>query len=141
MILKLFSLLAYLSISQPASNTGEIVVNIDNIKSNKGVFIVALFKNEDTFLKKSFQSKTLSPEEVKKPISFKGIPDGQYAVSVIHDENENGELDTNWVGIPKEPFGFSKKTMGTFGPPSFKETCVQVQGDTQTTTVKMKNIL
>ena len=119
-------------------DNGQIEVQIENIKSDKGVLLVALFENEDSFLKKAFKSKIVTLEEAKIPISFKNIPAGRYAVSVIHDENENGELDTNWAGIPKEPFGFSKKTMGRFGAPSFEDTCIEVSNGTSQTTVKMK---
>ena len=44
---------------------------------------------------------------------------GTYAVKLFHDANDNGRLDTNWIGIPKERFGFSNNAMGRFGPPDF----------------------
>ncbi|MEM9857016.1 MAG: DUF2141 domain-containing protein [Bacteroidota bacterium] len=138
---QLLSLFLFITSAQLPSNLGEIEITIKNIKSQKGVLIVALFENEDSFLKKSFQVKTIAPSEAGKPIVFAEIPEGKYAVSVIHDENENGELDTNWAGIPKEPFGFSRKSMGNFGPPSFEDTYIQVKEGTTKATVKMKVIL
>lgn len=122
-------------------NNGEIVITIDNIKSQKGVLIVALFDTEDDFMKKTYRQKIITLEDAKSPVHFENIPAGIYAVSIIHDENENGELDTNWAGIPKEPFGFSRKSMGNFGPPSFKDTCMEVKDGAVSTTVKMKKIL
>lgn len=49
------------------------------------------------------------------------LPPGTYAVKVFHDVNDNGKLDTNWMGIPNEPYGFSNDAAGTFGPPGFKD--------------------
>lgn len=49
------------------------------------------------------------------------LPPGTYAVKVFHDVNDNSKLDTNWMGIPNEPYGFSNDAAGTFGPPGFKE--------------------
>jgi uncharacterized protein (DUF2141 family) len=46
---------------------------------------------------------------------------GSYAIRVFHDQNSNGKLDTNLIGIPKERFGFSNNVMGQFGPPAFEE--------------------
>jgi len=50
---------------------------------------------------------------------FLDIPPGTYALAVIHDEDMNGMLDTNWLGVPTEGFGFSNDAKGTVGAPSF----------------------
>ncbi len=51
---------------------------------------------------------------------FRSVPVGDYAVAVMHDENGNGELDSNWVGAPTEGYGFSNNAKaGTFSPPPF----------------------
>jgi uncharacterized protein (DUF2141 family) len=46
---------------------------------------------------------------------------------VIHDENDNGKLDSGTFGIPREGFGFGNDAMGTFGPPSFKKASITVE--------------
>ncbi len=48
------------------------------------------------------------------------IPVGTYAVGYYIDANENEKLDTNFLGIPKEEYGFSNNVRGKFGPPSFE---------------------
>ena len=53
-----------------------------------------------------------------------------YAIRYFHDENNNDELDTNFIGIPKEGFGFSNDAFGKFGPKKFKEWLFEVSGDT-----------
>ena len=62
-------------------------------------------------------------------VSFENISPGDYAISVMHDANENNELDSNAFGIPKEGFGFSNDVMGMFGPPSFEKAKFKFTGD------------
>lgn len=50
---------------------------------------------------------------------FAQIAPGTYALAVIHDENLNGKLDANWLGIPSEGYGFSNDARAALGPPSF----------------------
>lgn len=54
------------------------------------------------------------------------LPAGDYAVSTFLDENNNGKLDQNMVGIPKERFGFSNNPRILTGPPSFNDCAVRV---------------
>ena len=49
------------------------------------------------------------------------LPYSQYAVKVFHDENTNSELDTNFLGIPTEDYGFSNNVRGTFGPADYDD--------------------
>ncbi len=71
-------------------------------------------------------------------ITFTDIPEGQYAIKAFHDVNDNGKLDTNWLGIPTEPYGFSNDVMGTFGPPSFQEASFEVKGGENVVRLRMK---
>jgi uncharacterized protein (DUF2141 family) len=50
---------------------------------------------------------------------FEDIPPGMYALAVVHDENMNGKLDTKWLGIPTEGYGFSNDAKALLGAPSF----------------------
>ena len=54
-------------------------------------------------------------------LTFANLPKGGYAVAVFHDEDADGELDTNFVGIPTEAYGFSNNARGVFGPPELSE--------------------
>ena len=53
--------------------------------------------------------------------TFEGLESGMYAVSLFHDENDNGKLDANFMGIPREPYAFSNNAKGFFGPPTFQD--------------------
>lgn len=123
-------LITFLSIVLVTHSFGQnsIEVKISNIREIKGDILVAIFSNENDFLEKAVQSKSIKASAKIVTIKFENLPHGDYAVSIIHDENSNGELDKNVVGIPKEGFGFGNNAMGTFGPPSFEKAKVQLKG-------------
>ena len=57
---------------------------------------------------------------------FTGLPPGRYAIAIYHDENGNGVMDKNFIGIPSEGFGFSRNARGFAGPPSFNAAAVEI---------------
>ena len=59
---------------------------------------------------------------------FDNAAPGKYAVSVFHDENSNGKMDTNFVGMPKEGVGASNNAKGHFGPPKFDAAAFHFSG-------------
>ncbi len=73
-------------------------------------------------------------------IRFTGIRPGQYALSVLHDENRNGKLDT-LVGIPREGFGFSRSPKVLFGPPRFDQVRFGIAEGFSRQTVRMQYLL
>lgn len=111
---------------RPATAQHSLEVVVKNIKKTEGTVRVAIFTNEKDFLKNAYQGKSVKASGNKVTVSFEGLPSGSYAISIFHDENDNGELDTNFVGIPKEGFAFGNNAMGTFGPPSFDRSKVEV---------------
>ena len=60
-------------------------------------------------------------EDQSCTVTFKDVPAGTYAVSYIHDENGNGKMDTNFMGIPKEGYGCSNNAKGFMGPPKWED--------------------
>ncbi len=62
-------------------------------------------------------------------VVFKDLPPGDYALTAYHDENDNGEIDRNALGIPTEGYAFSNDAMGFMGPPSFKDAAVTLVAD------------
>ena len=74
-------------------------------------------------------SNSAAAEKGTTQVTLTNLPDGKYALAVFHDKNSNNELDTNFIGIPKEPIGFSKAKMKLFGPPSFKDCAFYINND------------
>jgi len=108
---------------------GKLELTIKNIKEVKGTIRVALFDNGNDFLKKPIDSKVVKVSGNVASVVFDKLASGEYAVSVIHDINENQELDKGFMGIPKEPYGFSNDARGKFGPPSYEESKLVIKGD------------
>lgn len=109
----------------------EITVDVMGVPSSDGMISVAVYDTEDGFLK--FESAVAFDSIVANKgmtrLSIKGLPKGEYALAIFHDENGNDILDKNWLGIPKEKVAFSKSKMKTFGPPKFKECSFMVGAD------------
>lgn len=104
-------------------------VTVKNIKDLKGTIRVALYNNEKDFLEIFLQGKIVKVTGNEARVVFENLKPGDYAVSVFQDENENEKLDSGFMGIPNEPYGFSNDAMGTFGPPSFEKAKVNLTSD------------
>ncbi len=105
-----------------AQNPGQLSITVNNIYPVEGDIYIAIYDNDDDFMeieKVAFQKIAAVETEVQN-IIIDNVPAGDYAVSIFQDMNGNGELDTNGIGIPNEPYGFSNDARGRFGPPKFK---------------------
>ncbi|MDP6979951.1 MAG: DUF2141 domain-containing protein [Myxococcota bacterium] len=123
-ILSLFAV-ASLATANEANKTGTLEVVVTNLESDEGYLVIAVLNSAAQYDAgdEMFRSNAKVPiKNGTARITFEGLPFGSYAVKTFHDENANGELDTNFVGFPKEGFGFSNNAMGKFGPPSFEQT-------------------
>ena len=120
--MKYVVLLCFLSGFPTAMTQGQnqtLTVVIRNVRNDKGTVAAALYQSDKEFMKKTWQSRSVPSSKGEVHLVFENVPAGEYAISVMHDANKNGELDINFAGIPKEGFGFSNDAFGTFGPPSF----------------------
>jgi uncharacterized protein (DUF2141 family) len=99
-----------------------IRVSVTNLRNNDGHVLVSLFKDGAGYpdeAEKAIRKGKVIIRENKAWIIFTGLPPGNYAVAILHDENDDMKMNKNGFGIPKEGYGFSNNVMGTFGPPSF----------------------
>lgn len=124
--MKTLLILVALGYSVLSSAQVPVTIVVKNVKESSGTIRVGIFRDEQSFLKEAWMGKVVKAEKGEITISFDSVPKGKYGISVIHDENENGELDSNIIGIPKEGFGFGNDAMGTFGPPDFNKASVEV---------------
>jgi uncharacterized protein (DUF2141 family) len=127
-----------LVISSACMAQAKLTVTLENVKGSKGSLRLGIFDSEDGFLKKAISGKVIKPNGDKVTAVFEDLKPGKYAVSVIHDENDNGELDKKSFGIPKEGLGFSNDAMGKFGPPSFEESSFTISTEEKEIIIKMK---
>ncbi|NTU68586.1 MAG: DUF2141 domain-containing protein [Chlorobiaceae bacterium] len=102
---------------------GTIRVTVGNIRNTQGLVGIALFDTKQGFPDKP--DKAIEGRSVPAGdhcvVVFANVPYGTYAVSVLHDENGNGRMDKNFIGIPREGFGTSNNPKIRRGPPSFTE--------------------
>jgi uncharacterized protein (DUF2141 family) len=113
----------------------SLSVEVLGVKNSEGKISVAVYDSSDAFLKfeKVYKTDSTKAQSGSTKILIDDLPSGNYALAIFHDENDNNELDTNWLGIPKEAVGFSNSKMKTFGPPSFKECLIEHQGNEEIT--------
>lgn len=101
----------------------NISLEVNNVRTSSGTINVAVYDESEGFLKfdQVYKADSALARKGKTELHITGLPEGEYALAIFHDENGNNKLDTNWLGIPKEDIGFSYGRMKTFGPPQFKE--------------------
>ena len=121
-----------------AFSQASLEVTVKNIQGRKGNIRIGLFNNEQDFLKNVVYGKIVKADAAEVTVVFENLPSGYYAVSVIHDENENGQLDSSKLGIPKEGFAFGNNAMGNFGPPTFDKAKIALNGKPVNEVVNMK---
>ena len=117
----------------------ELVINLSDQKK-AGTLMLAIYNNAEAFEgsvvkeKRSevgvFKGLELYLEPKDSTQLSTEIPDGEYAIAFFIDANGNKKLDKNFLGIPKEQFGFSNNAMGTLSAPSFEQAKFRVAGNT-----------
>ena len=92
----------------PLAQAGELTVSITNIRTDKGSVLISVMNSDAAW---NNEEKPVARQKVaatgKDTVLHFTLPAGSYAVQVMHDENDNGKLDTNFMGIPPEGYGFS----------------------------------
>lgn len=109
-------------------------VSFTNIKEAKGSLYVGIYASEADFLKEEKACfKKIIPVTATGNLDLE-VPQlaaGTYAVSCFHDVNGNGKLDTNFLGIPSEPYGFSNNARPKFRAPRWDEAKFDVKEGTR----------
>jgi len=106
--------------AQTAARSASLTVKITAIRNADGNLRVALRRDENTVV----QGRTvdIDPKTLTAKVAFENVPEGSYDIAVVHDENKNGKLDFNEMGMPIEGYGFSNNPAKRMGPAPFDET-------------------
>jgi uncharacterized protein (DUF2141 family) len=102
-----------------AQNTVEVTVR--DFDNDNGRVRVGLYNNSDTFLNSTYKSVQSEIKNKTAKVTFNDLPNGIYAISCYHDEDDNGELNMFMGMIPSEPYGTSNNARGFFGPPKWED--------------------
>jgi uncharacterized protein (DUF2141 family) len=124
------------------AETSAVTVRVEGARNTKGKIGVALFQSADGFPGDTAKALRVQQVDIDAATSsaqaaFEGIPHGEYAVAVFHDENMNGKLDKNFVGAPKEGYGASNNPKKRMGPPRFEEAKFSLNQPAQTIAIKL----
>ena len=108
----------------------ELAIDVHGVRSGDGRVYLAVHgpATRDTFPSGEALVEGLRAPALPGTMRFvvEDLAPGRYALSAFHDENDNGELDTNLMGIPSEGYGFGNEASAAFGPPSFEAASVDV---------------
>lgn len=112
--------------------TAKLTIVVDKLSNQKGEVCMRIYAKEQGFPQsaagavQSGCTKITRRSAIKE---FSGLKSGTYAVALFHDENSDGKLNTNFLGIPREGFGISNNPPVKLGAPKFKKASFSLKGN------------
>lgn len=113
----------------------ELKIRITNIEINKGKLNVAIFNNPKDWLEKPFAAQSVPASKNELEFTF-SLPEGNFAISVYQDVNNNGKLDHGFIPIPKEPVGFGNNYK-PFAKPDYNQATIIFKKDSKPLEIKL----
>jgi uncharacterized protein (DUF2141 family) len=138
MILSQYLLILFTFFSQPSTSTLEL--EIGEFRNTKGHVLISVFDNSDDFPeneKNAVVNKKVKVTQKQHTIVIEDLPQGEYAIVFLHDENDNEEMDTNFVGAPEEGYGASNDAVNTFSAPKYKDAKFLLEGKNKSLKLKI----
>jgi len=141
------------SVNQVVGEKTQVTVDIKEVSSNEGHILVYLHDNSESYYSdddfdaknvKYFQRQVIVPTEPVSQVTFDNVPAGKYAVSVIHDEDDNGTLSRMvfpFAGMPSEPYGLSNNIYSSLSKGSFEEALIQITAPETKVSIKLSTHL
>lgn len=124
--------------------TGILMVEITGLKDETGNVYIAVYDSDSTWLSDEVVMSTqvsiaeaLDGELVRTELQ---LPPGDYALSVFYDQDGNGKLNTNFIGMPKEPIALSNNAVSRFGPPSYEDAVFTLAAEPIIQRINMKEL-
>jgi uncharacterized protein (DUF2141 family) len=124
--------------------TSTLTLQLNQLRNQLGVVNVVLFSGAEGFpsgAEQACRSGCFVVGDLPLLVAFTDLPFGRYAVAVHHDENQDGQVNVNSLGIPKEGIGFSNNPKILMGAPSFKKAAFDFSPEEQTIAITMKYLL
>lgn len=124
-------------------NTISVSVDVSNITQTRGSLRIGIFREGNPFTGPKakpdfFKVVPITAATTQQVVV--GLPAGRYVIAIYHDLNDNGKLDKNMVGYPKEPFGFSKNFRPILSAPSFEDCAIEIKENSPQNRQKIKLI-
>jgi uncharacterized protein (DUF2141 family) len=123
----------------PAANAADLKITITGAGPT-GRVMAKLFATADSFEKMNpaIAMLSLSPSDGQVSVTIGNLPPGRYAVAAFQDVKGTGKLESNLLGIPTEPYGFSNDAAGGMGPPGFDQAAFTIGADGGATTLHLR---
>jgi uncharacterized protein (DUF2141 family) len=123
------------------AQTVNLTVELQNVDSSLGTVDLAIYNNSTGFPGGGtpFQLAQAPAQKGTVKVQVPNLPDGVYAITVLHDDNGDGKMDYNGLGMPTKGFGFSNNPNITFGAPSFDDCKITVTQQSNNTVIVMKH--
>ena len=112
-----------------AGDPVSLTVDVEGLRNRAGVAQLALFRTADGYpqhAELAARTRTVPIELPTTVVTFDDLEPGTWALAVLHDENGNGRLDTNLLGVPKEGIGASREATRRLGEPRFEDARFEV---------------
>lgn len=123
-----------------AATPGVLSIRMSGFRSADGQVLIAVYRGEDGFPgepAKAWKSVVAKISGDRASVDLREVPPGEYAFAIVHDENGNNQMDTSWIGIPKEGLGTSNNAKGRMGPPKYKDAKFTVPAEGVVQNIKM----
>jgi uncharacterized protein (DUF2141 family) len=114
-------LLPALACLPPAAWSADLDIRVGNVKEAVGDLMLGIYSNAEDYRKTAV--RTIKAPATGSPVAIRipGLVAGDYAIAIYHDRNGNQKLDSNMLGIPKEPYGFSGSGRNLAGPATWEQ--------------------
>lgn len=116
--------------SLTADDSGRVEIDLSGVRNTKGQILAAIYNSEKSWLDphKSLRKQKFAPKGATLQLAFGQLPPGNYAISIAHDENNNGKLDMRWFPFPKPKEGaaLSRNPKPRMGPPTWEDSVFTV---------------
>jgi uncharacterized protein (DUF2141 family) len=122
-VILIIFLLISINTAKETADSGELTIILRGFENDDGMAMIALSNTQEDYEAKDDPYRGNSTKIVNKLTSWtiSDLPYGEYAIKVFHDEDEDGDMDTNFFGAPSEDYGFSNDARGSFGPASWED--------------------
>mgnify|MGYP001824017725 CR=1 FL=1 len=143
-VVAVFSVLLMFCAVRAGAGDAALRIEITGLAGTEGTVFISVYDNEDAWLGED----TVITEKIEIAsarvedlvVADIVLPPGQYAVSLFYDANANGKLDSNFIGIPKEPVALSNNAKPKFGPPKYKDAVFALGAEGLTQRIAIESI-
>ena len=121
-----------------AAHAADVKVTVERVPNARGKVHVDICDEARFLGPDCAYAAAVAARRGRVVVTVANVPPGRYAAVVYHDENSNGDLDVNALGMPKEAYGFSNDPPMLMGPPLFKDAAFDVKDKDVALTVRLK---